>query len=57
MIAFYKQTNQPLPPEVFYSEREGSFKLGDGWIELTELFFNIFRMGGMLKVNKRRHAH
>lgn len=50
LIAFYKSIRQPMPTEVFNGERDGSFKLGDQWIELTDLFFAIFRLGGMIKV-------
>ncbi|EKD02356.1 hypothetical protein A1Q2_03360 [Trichosporon asahii var. asahii CBS 8904] len=49
LIAFYKSIRQPMPTEVFNGERDGSFKLGDQWIELTDLFFAIFRLGGMIK--------
>lgn len=57
MIAFFKTTNQPLPPEVFNNgEREGAFKLGDGWIELAEMFFAVFRLGGMMKVSYKVHV-
>lgn len=50
LIAFYKSIRQPMPTEVFNGERDGSFKLGDQWVELTDLFFAVFRLGGMLKV-------
>lgn len=52
MVAFFKTTNQALPPEVFNNgEREGAFKLGGAWIELAEMFFAVFRLGGMMKVS------
>lgn len=51
IVAFYRQTNQPLPTEVFNGERDGAFKLGGNWVELTEMFVMVFRLGGMTKVS------
>jgi hypothetical protein len=51
MMGFFKTINQPPPPEVFNnSEHHGSFKMGDAWIDIAELFFLVFRAGGMIKV-------
>lgn len=46
LVQYYKTVNQPMPTELV----NGSFKLGETWIELTELFFAIFRQGGLMKV-------
>jgi hypothetical protein len=48
---FYKTTNQSLPAEVFNGENDGSFKLGDVWIDVAELFVAVFRLGGLIKVS------
>lgn len=53
IMAFYKTVNQPLPTEVFNGERDGAFKLGGNWIELTDMFIMVFRLGGMMKVRER----
>lgn len=53
LIAFFKSTNQPLPPEVFNGEHDGAFKLGGVWMELTDLFLAVFRLGGLIKVGER----
>ena len=51
LIGFYKSTNQQLPPEVFNGgEHDGAFKLGDVWIEITDLFLAVYRLGGLIKV-------
>ncbi|BEI93661.1 uncharacterized protein CcaverHIS019_0601200 [Cutaneotrichosporon cavernicola] len=51
MMGFYKTINQIPPPEVFNNgEKDGAFKLGDGWIDIAELFFIVFRAGGMMKL-------
>ncbi|WOO77081.1 uncharacterized protein LOC62_01G000677 [Vanrija pseudolonga] len=46
LVQYYKTVNQPMPTELV----NGSFKLGETWIELTELFFAIFRQGGLMKI-------
>jgi hypothetical protein len=54
LVAYYRSTNQTLPPEVFNGEHDGAFKLGGVWIELIDLFMAVFRLGGLIKVGSER---
>lgn len=52
VLAFYKSTNQNPPAEVFNNGAvPGTFKVGDSWIDFADLFFAVFRLGGMVKVS------
>ncbi|WWD17349.1 hypothetical protein CI109_101790 [Kwoniella shandongensis] len=48
LAAFHRQTNQPLPPEIFNGERDGSFRVGDAWMDVVDLLMTVVKSGGIM---------
>ena len=51
LVNWHKTHNITPPAEIFNSERSGSIKMGETWVEVVELFLTVLRMGGIDKVN------
>ncbi|OCF36906.1 hypothetical protein I316_01504 [Kwoniella heveanensis BCC8398] len=50
LAQFYKHSNQPLPTAIFNGERDGYFKVGDGWVDVVELLMAVMKSGGIMNV-------
>lgn len=50
LVGMHKQNNTAPPRAIFNGERDGSFKIGDVWLDAMELFMAVLKTGGVSKV-------
>lgn len=50
-LGYFQNTGQQPPPAIFDNgEREGAFKVGDGWMDVIDLLMAVMKAGGILNV-------
>ncbi|OWZ60233.1 hypothetical protein C356_00248 [Cryptococcus neoformans c45] len=48
-LGYFQNTGQQPPPAIFDNgEREGAFKVGDGWMDVIDLLMAVMKAGGIL---------
>lgn len=51
-LGYFQNTGQQPPPAIFDNgEREGAFKIGDGWMDVIDLLMAVMKAGGILNVS------
>ena len=50
LVGMHKQNGTVPPRAIFNGERDGSFKVGDVWLDAMELFMAVLKTGGVSKV-------
>lgn len=51
-MGYFQNTGQQPPPAIFDNgEREGAFKVGDGWMDVIDLLMAVMKAGGILNAS------
>lgn len=50
-MGYFQNIGQQPPPAIFDNgEREGAFKVGDGWMDVIDLLMAVMKAGGIMNV-------